>query len=154
MWISDRSCPDTKEKLDPCASSIIYQRNALRALDGEFVEAATFMTTQVRDDKFMGHLVPRKQCTFGPVQYKQYQLISDTSRWPALVTRVLDATIDFARQLGVDNPQEYNAVHGNFYPNGHASVQKHADDAIVRIPGAPTSPYTYIPDDDASEARA
>ena len=137
-------CLDTKESLNPCESSIVYQRNALPALDGEFKEAADFMRNEVRDDSFMGNPVKRKQCTFGPLQYKNYQLVSDRTMWPQLVGRVLSATVQFAKQLGVDSPDEYNAVHANFYPDGDASVVKHADDEVVLIPGAPIFSYTYI----------
>ena len=56
------------------------------------------------------------------VQYKQYQLVSDRSLWPRLVHRVLAATVKFAEQLGIPAPEEYNAVHANFYPDGDANV--------------------------------
>lgn len=146
-------CLDTKERLDPCASSIVYQRNALPATSDEFEQVVDFMRTRVRDDSFMGHPVPRKQCTFGHVKYKQYQLFSDTAEWPALAHRVLSATVQFAKQLGIDAPNEYNAVHANFYPNGDASVAKHADDEVVLIPGAPIFSYTYIHGDSVGAAR-
>jgi len=146
-------CLDTQEKLKPCESSIIYQRNALPALPDEFDAAAKFMREQVRDDSFMGNLVPRKQCTFGPVKYKSYQLVSDRNTWPKLVSRVLDATVEFARQLGVESPEDYNAVHANFYPDGDASVQKHADDELVLVPDAPIFSYTYIENAASDGAR-
>lgn len=145
-------CLDTRDRLDPCDSSIIYQRNALPAISTEFAEAAAFMRN-VPTQMFMNHEVPRKQCTFGPIKYKSYPLYNDPTEWPALVRRVLDATVQFATQLGVDNPQGYTGVHANFYPTGDSSVSKHADDELVLVPGAPIFSYTYIEGDNTDTAR-
>lgn len=146
-------CLDTSARLDPCGSSIVYQRNAIPALSGEFGEAAEFMRTKVRNDSFMGNAILRKQCTFGSVQYKNYQLVSDSASWPTLVHRVLAATVDFARQLKVPKPEEYKAVHANYYPDGDASVAKHTDDELVLDTDAPIFSYTYIHNDSVDGAR-
>ena len=144
-------CLDTIEKIDPCKSSIVLQRSALPATPLEFEEVVDFMTRRVRQEQFMGNLVPRKQCTFGTVQYKNYQLVS--SEWPSLVSRVLEATRSFAAQLGIPDPGAYDGVHANFYADGDASVQKHADDEMQLIEGAPIFSYTYLPMDNKLLAR-
>lgn len=137
-------CLNTRDTITNCESSVVLQRNALPISIEEFYEAVNFMSQEVRQDSFMGNPVPRKQCTFGPIQYKQYQLVNDTARWPTIVTRVLEATRAFAAQLGIDNPEEYTGVHANFYPDGNSSVQKHADDEKQLIDGAPIFSYTYL----------
>jgi hypothetical protein len=101
----------------------------------------------------MGNLVPRKQCTFGPVQYKLYQLVSDTAKWPALVNRVLEASRQFAVQLGDPNPEQYTGVHANLYPNGDASVMKHSDAEQQLVEGARIFSFTYLAADDPALAR-
>lgn len=146
-------CLDTKDKLNPCQSSVVLQRDALPILPGEFEEAATFMQERVRQDTMMGNMVPRKQCTFGSVQYKQYQLVQDNSQWPSIVHRVLEATRQFAAQLGVPNPEEYTGVHANYYADGDSKVPKHSDDEKQLVPGAPIFSYTYLVSDDRSLAR-
>lgn len=147
-------CLDRKDELSPCDSSVVLKRAALPATPEEFEEAVAFMTNSVRQDQFMGRPVPRKQCTFGPTQYKAYQLVSDESEWPAIVKRVLDATQEFARQLGVENPDEYTGVHANFYPDGDSSVQKHADNENQLVAGAPIFSYTFLhPGGEAGLAR-
>ena len=146
-------CLDRNESLVPCNASVVVKRAALPATNAEFEEAAAFMATRVRQDSFMGNVVPRKQCTFGPIQYKSYQLWSDESQWPALVHRVRDATQIFAAMLGVPNPQEYTGVHANFYPDGDASVQKHSDDEPQLVEGAPIFSFTYLADDSPCLAR-
>lgn len=146
-------CLDTNAQLDPCESSIVYQRNAIPAFPGEFEEAAEFMRTKVRNDSFMGNAIPRKQCTFGVVQYKNYQLVPDSASWPTLVHRVRAATVDFARQLGVPRPEEYTGVHANYYPDQFAGVQKHSDNEIQLDPDAPIFSYTYIHDNSVEGAR-
>ena len=73
--------------------------------------------------------------------------------WPRLVHRVLEATRAFAAQLGIPDPNEYQGVHANFYPDGNSKVQKHADDELQLVPGAPIFSYTYVQNDDPSLAR-
>jgi len=146
-------CLDRNTALVPCDASVVLKRGALPALPGEFDEAAMFMANRVRQDKFMGNLVPRKQCTFGDVQYKAYELWKDKSEWPGLVHRVLYATQAFAAMLGVPHPEEYTGVHANFYPDGDASVQKHSDDEAQLVDGAPIFSFTYLADDSPQLAR-
>lgn len=146
-------CLNTRDTLDKCTSSVVLQRNALPIAPNEFEEAVAFMTDSVRQDSFMGNPVPRKQCTFGPTQYKSYQLVDDVTTWPSIVTRVLQATRAFAAQLKVDNPEEYSGVHANFYPDGNSSVQKHSDNEKQLVEGAPIFSYTYLENDDPVLAR-
>jgi hypothetical protein len=146
-------CLDRLNVTEPCTSSVVLVRKALVPLANEYDELATFMRERVRQDSFMGHAVPRKQCTFGPIQYKTYQLISDTSAWPQLVTRALVATRAYAAQLGVPNPDEYAGVHANLYPDGNSTVQKHADDELQLVREAPIFSYTFIKDNNDAAAR-
>lgn len=146
-------CLDKEAALDPCASSVLLQRGALPAAEGEFDAAVAFMQNSVRQDSFMGNPVPRKQCTFGDVQYKNYQLVPSSVEWPKLVQKALDATRAFAAQLGIPNPEEYTGVHANYYPTGDSSVAKHADDEIQLVKGAPIFSFTYLAGDNPSLAR-
>lgn len=146
-------CLDRQEDVSPCNSKIYLYRAFMKATPYEFEEAARFMTDKVADDKTMGQLVPRKQCTFGPVQYKRYQLFNDRSQWPILVKNVLEATIKLAKQLGFPNPEAYQGVHANYYVDGNSSVQKHADDEPQLIDGAPIFSYTFIQGDNNALAR-
>ena len=146
-------CLDKNAETTPCDASVVLKRAALPAMPGEFDEAAAFMIDRVRQDSFMGHAVPRKQCTFGSVQYKTYELFSDPNVWPSLVKKVLTVTRSFAEMLGVPNPHEYTGVHANFYPDGDASVARHADDEKQLIEGAPIFSFTYLAEDNAFLAR-
>jgi alkylated DNA repair dioxygenase AlkB len=148
-----RYCLDTKDKLDPCQSSVVLQRNALPMLPGEFEQAERFMQEDVRQDTMMGNMVPRKQCTFGPVQYKRYQLVKDESQWPSIVHRVREATRQFAAQLGIPNPEEYTGVHANYYVDGDSKVPKHSDAEKQLVSGAPIFSFTYLVSDNRSLAR-
>ena len=128
-----------------CGSKVLLFRNALPITGEEFEEAVDFMCNKVEDDFSMGHTVPRKQCTFGKVQYKRYQLKKpNEEKWPSIVDRVLEATKQFALQLGIENPDEYNAVHANYYKDGSNSVQPHTDAEEQLVRGVPIFSYTYI----------
>jgi alkylated DNA repair dioxygenase AlkB len=146
-------CLNTLKTIEKCNSSILLQRSALPITAEEFEKATRFMTDRVRQDTFMGNPVPRKQCTFGPIQYKRYQLVKNVDEWPTIVTRVLEATRAFASQLGIDKPEEYSGVHANFYPDGNSSVQKHSDNEKQLIEGAPIFSYTYLFGDNPTLAR-
>jgi len=63
------------------------------------------------------------------------------------------ATQAFAAQLGIPHPNEYDSVHGNFYPDEGAGVAAHADDEPQLIPGAPIFSYTFLKGDDNTRAR-
>jgi len=146
-------CLDKLDATEPCDSSVVLVRNALPARPGEFAELATFMRDEVRQETMMGNRVPRKQCTFGPVQYKQYQLISDENRWPSLVTRALEATRALAAQMGDPHPEEYNSLQANYYADEDDSVIKHTDAEPELVPGAPIFSFTWILEDDNEAAR-
>lgn len=72
---------DNHETIKLCDRAyIMLIRNALPAGDEDIMQAQQFMNNDINDDTFMGKRVPRKQCTFGPVQYKKYQLVNDEKR--------------------------------------------------------------------------
>lgn len=146
-------CLDCHEAMQPCESTVLLKRGALDADSEEFEVARSFMRDRVADSKpVLGHPVPRKECTFGPTQYKSYQRISDPLCWPPLVARVLEATVALARQLGVPRPEEYNSVHANYYQGASSSIARHSDDEAVLLP-APIFSYTFLEGDGASMAR-
>lgn len=148
-------CLNRKDSIELCSSSVLLYRNALAMEDNEFEEAANFMKdeTKVVQQQSMGNLVPRKQCTFGPVKYKNYPLISNEAEWPSIVRRVRDTTRVFAAELGIPNPEEYDGVHANYYGDAMDSVSQHSDAEKQLIKGAPIFSYTYIVNNDDSLAR-
>jgi alkylated DNA repair dioxygenase AlkB len=146
-------CLNQKDSVELCNSSVLLYRNALAINDGEFEEAANFMINKVEQQYFMGNLVPRKQCTFGPVKYKTYQHVPNEAEWPSVVERVRKATQAFAAQLGIPNPEEYTGVHANYYADAMDSVAEHSDAEKQLIKGAPIFSYTYIIDNNDSLAR-
>lgn len=146
-------CLNRKDSTELCTSSLLLYRNALPILEGEFAEAASFMVNSTDQQYSMGNRVPRKQCTFGSVKYKTYQLISDESVWPSIVKRVREATQAFAAQLGIPNPEEYMGVHANYYADEMDSVTPHSDAEPQLVKGAPIFSYTYIVNDDRLLAR-
>ena len=146
-------CLERLHLTEPCNARIILVRDALPTTTEAFKQAQDFMTNKVRQDKMMGHLVPRKQCTFGPIQYKNYELIKDESIWPPLVKHVLEATKHFATLLGMEKPEEYTGVHANLYPDALSSVEKHTDKEKQLVQGEPIFSYTYIEDDNNELAR-
>lgn len=147
-------CLDRPDEVpEPCRSHVLLWRGVLPARDGEFEELSRFMMG-VRTDKCMGCDVPRKQCTFGPVEYKTYELFTpEKCVWPTLVTRVLEATRRIAAGMGVPDPEGYTGVHVNYYADENSSVRMHADDEKQLVVGAPIFSYTYIENDDNSLAR-
>ncbi len=145
-------CLDKRNDIDPCRSYIILKRAAIQATPEEFAEAEAFFLANYEPFKFMTTVITRRQCTFGTVHYKDYDLVLPP-RWPALVRRTIAATQAFATQLGIPHPEEYDAVHGNYYPDEGAGVMAHADDEPQLIPGAPIFSYTFLKDDDNTRAR-
>ena len=148
-------CLNRSDSVELCSSSVLLYRNALAMEDGEFEEAAKFMMdeTKVMQQHSMGNMVPRKQCTFGAVKYKNYPLISNEAEWPSIVKRVRDTTRVLAAELGIPNPEEYDGVHANYYGDAMDSVSKHSDAEKQLIKGAPIFSFTYIVNNDDSLAR-
>ena len=145
-------CLDKRNDIDPCRSYIILKRAAIQATPEEFAEAEAFFLANYQPFKFMTTMITRRQCTFGTVKYKNYDLV-EPARWPALVCRTIAATQAFATQLGIPHANEYDSVHGNYYPDEGAGVMAHADDEPQLIPGAPIFSYTFLKDDDNTRAR-
>ena len=147
-------CLDKRDSIDPCRSYIILKRAAIQATPEEFDEAVAFFVNEPRTaGKIIhGRQSSRRECTFGTVQYKKYHLV-EPPRWPALVHRIVAATQAFAAQLGIPEPNDYDSVHGNYYPDEGAGVVAHADDEPQLIPGAPIFSYTFLKDDDNTRAR-
>ena len=147
-------CLDKRDDIDPCRSYIILKRAAIQATPEEFAEAEAFFRTNLPHSfKYMKATVTRQQCTFGLVKYKHYTLFDAPEKWPALVCRTIAATQAFASQLGIPEPNDYDSVHGNYYPDEGAGVVAHADDEPQLIPGAPIFSYTFLKDDDNTRAR-
>ena len=147
-------CLDKRDIIDPCRSYIILKRAAIQATPEEFAEAEAFFMNESKTEAkpMYGNKSTRRQCTFGLVQYKDYHLVEPV-RWPALVCRTIAATQAFATQLGIPHANEYDSVHGNYYPDEGAGVMAHADDEPQLIPGAPIFSYTFLKDDDNTRAR-
>ena len=147
-------CLDKRDDIDPCRSYIILKRAAIQATPEEFDEAVAFFRTELPHSfQYMKATVTRQQCTFGLVKYKNYTLFDEPEKWPALVHRTIAATQAFAAQLGIPEPNDYDSVHGNYYPDEGAGVIAHADDEPQLIPGAPIFSYTFLKDDDNTRAR-
>ena len=147
-------CLDKETGTDPCASHLVLKRGALSATDEEFDEAESFFKTDVRaTPSFRGNPVTRKQATFGSTKYKTYQLFEDATKWPRLVQKVIDATQVFAEALQVAHPEEYVAVHANYYEDGDAGVSAHADDESQLVSDAAIFSYTFLKDKQNERAR-
>jgi alkylated DNA repair dioxygenase AlkB len=147
-------CLDTHNSVQPCDSSVLLVRKAISASTTDFEELKHFMQTRVATDvSVFGPIVPRKQCTFGPYRYKQYQLFSNVDEWPSLVNIVLAFTQQLATGLQIPNPDKYNAVHTNYYADGDSTVMKHSDMEHQLVLGAPIFSFTFIEDNDDSRAR-
>lgn len=146
-------CLDKLDSTDPCNSSVLLAKQAFLPHAGEFESLANFMIHKVKQEKIYGKRVPRKQCTFGPVKYKKYQLFSDESVWPSLVKKCLDFTRRFASALGVRNPNDFSGVHVNYYADGRDSVQKHTDAEDELVRGEPIFSFTFIEGDRNEAAR-
>lgn len=145
-------CLDRRDATEPCGAYVILKRAAVKATPEAFAEAKAFFLNNYGYSNFMGHTVTRRQCTFGTVKYKNYDLVPPL-RWPALVHRVIDATQAFAQEMGIDHWDEYDAVHGNYYEDEGAAVSPHADDEAQLVKGAPIFSYTFLEHDDNARAR-
>jgi alkylated DNA repair dioxygenase AlkB len=86
------------------------------------------------------YMIKRKQCTFG-AQYTfsgQKSICIPQDRWPTLVSQVLE---DVRVRSGSD---AYNVVHTNWYPDGTAGLDPHADDERSMIPDMDIYSYTFL----------
>lgn len=146
-------CLDKPQKTETSTSQVTLARNAFQIHPGEFEGLHSFMEHKVRQETYMGHDVPRKQCTFGPVKYKKYQLFDNVEEWPGLVKRVLEETVKIATQLHMTNPENYTGVHANLYRGQNDSVSPHADDEPQLVPGAPIFSFTFLKDGNNENAR-
>jgi alkylated DNA repair dioxygenase AlkB len=86
------------------------------------------------------YTIRRKQCTFG-AQYNfagQKSVHVPRDQWPDLVGKVLD---DVRTRSGTD---AYNVVHTNWYPDGTAGLDPHADDERDMVPDMDIYSYTFL----------
>lgn len=86
------------------------------------------------------YMIKRKQCTFG-AQYNfagQKSLSIPKEQWPSLVSLVLE---DVRIRSGSN---DYNVVHTNWYPDGSAGLDPHADDERDMIPNRDIYSYTFL----------
>lgn len=87
-------------------------------------------------------MIRRKQCTFGAT----YNFSGQSSTgvpyedWPELAKIVLQ---DVREHSGSDL---YNVVHTNWYPDGRAGLDPHADNETGMIPDMDIYSYTFISD--------
>lgn len=88
------------------------------------------------------YMIRRKQCTFGATYLfgGQVSKCVEYENWPELVKYVLD---DVRKHSGSD---VYNVVHTNWYPNGKAGLDPHADDERDMISNMDIYSYTFLSD--------
>jgi len=82
--------------------------------------------------------IRRKQATFGGTYHFAGQVSHEVNVWPRLITRVLEFTRDHSGNA------DYNVVHANWYPDGSAGLEPHADDMRNNIPGASIYSFTFL----------
>lgn len=86
------------------------------------------------------YAIRRKQATFGAT----YRFAGQVSRsppraeWPELVEQALAHA---RKRSGSD---AFNVVHVNWYPNGKAGLDPHADDERDMVPGQDIYSYTFL----------
>ena len=86
------------------------------------------------------YMIKRKQCTFG-AQYNfggQKSLCVPQDQWPTLVYLVLE---DVRKRSGCD---DYNVVHTNWYPDGTAGLDPHADNEKDMMSNMDIYSYTFL----------
>jgi alkylated DNA repair dioxygenase AlkB len=82
--------------------------------------------------------IKRKQATFGGTYRFAGQVSHEVNVWPRLVTRVLDFTREHSGTV------DYNVVHANWYPDGTAGLEPHADDMRKNLPGRAIYSFTFL----------
>ena len=142
-------CLDRVEDLADCKSSIIIVRNAVPFSHEATDELEKFMTDEdnvkVTITKWGGALL-RRQATFGA----KYDFGQDNSTipypiesWPAAVQLALEVSKRMAVSVGID-PDLYNGVHANWYPNGKSGVAPHPDKEKDMVRGLPIFSFTLL----------
>lgn len=142
-------CLDRVEHLWECRSKIVVVRNAVLFSPEMTQELEEFMSnetnvpkTKTRYNKF----VLRRQATFGAA----YNFGQDNATipypvesWPQAVQLALQTAKEVATQLQID-PELYNAVHANWYPNGKSGVDPHSDKETEMVKGKPIISFTLL----------
>lgn len=82
--------------------------------------------------------IRRKQATFGGSYHFAGQVSHELDEWPSLVTKVLEYTREHS------GTNLYNVVHANWYPDGNAGLEPHADDMRKNIPGQAIYSFTFL----------
>jgi alkylated DNA repair dioxygenase AlkB len=145
-------CLDHVNDLKDCNSSIVIVRNAMPFSQQATQELEAYMADETKVEKtktmYGGYLL-RRQATFG-ANYNFGQQATTipypVESWPEAVQTALRTAKTMAEQLGVD-PSVYNAVHANWYPNGNAGVDAHADSEGDMVKGNPIFSFTLLAGD-------
>lgn len=121
---------------------LLHTPGAIRVDPDVFEETWRFSDTIPSTPNPMNpkYMIKRKQCTFG-AQYTfagQKSLSVPQDQWPTLVSRVLE---DVRQRSGSD---AYNVVHTNWYPDGTAGLDPHADDERDMVPNMDIFSYTFL----------
>ena len=82
--------------------------------------------------------IRRKQGTFGGSYHFAGQVSQQIDARPRLVTRVLEFTREHSGCM------EYNVIHANWYPDGNAGLEPHADDMRKNLPGKSIYSFTFL----------
>ena len=88
------------------------------------------------------YMIKRKQCTYG-AQYnfsgqKSVNISQTYDEYPIIIKKVLD---DVKLRSASD---DYNVVHVNFYPDGNAGLDPHADNEQDMIKNKDIYSYTFL----------
>lgn len=121
---------------------VLHEPGAIQIDPQVFEDAWKFSDTIASTPNPMNpkYMIKRKQCTFG-AQYNfagQKSLSVPKDQWPSLVYRVLE---DVRIRSGSN---DYNVVHTNWYPDGSAGLDPHADDERDMIPNMDIYSYTFL----------
>lgn len=86
-------------------------------------------------------MIRRKQCTFGATyKFSGQKSAGVPNEWPDLAKIVLQ---DAREHSGSDM---YNVVHTNWYPDGRAGLDPHADNENDMVPNMDIYSYTFLSD--------
>ena len=135
------------EDVNNCRSFVSYVHRALSVPRRDFESLWALGTdeSKVKRTQFMGSLVNRRQATFGAGYsfsgQKNTIFNIPENEFPAAVQMALE---DARSRVGERESVRLNGVHVNWYPDGNAGVNAHADDEPHLVVDAPIFSYTLL----------
>ena len=142
-------CLERIEDLSRCRSSIIIVRNVISFSEEVTQELENFMSNEDNVPQTLnqwGRYLLRRQATFGAAYnfgQSNVTIPYPVNSWPQAVQLALTTAKSMAAELGI-NPELYNGVHANWYPNGRSGVDPHSDKETDMVKGMPIFSFTLL----------